>query len=133
VPAQVSRSKVSGNRERRAWILQLERQWSSEIARHGLEAVSREVSGNARLPQWLTPVPRAHTLRRQMLKRTPFYDFMCRWAPNSSISRVGDADHLPGIIDEHEQDAQQRIIFDVSHMGRCNSAAKTRQLSSATS
>jgi aminomethyltransferase len=67
----------------------------------------------------LTLPHRADTVRRLMLKRTPFYDFHM-----SSGGRMVDFAgwEMPimyrSIIDEHEQTRSSGSIFDVSHMGR---------------
>ena len=59
------------------------------------------------------------TVRRQMLKRTPLYDFHVSLGAKM-VDFVGW--EMPilyrGIVDEHEQTRRSGSIFDVSHMGR---------------
>src|SRR5258707_12558064 len=73
----------------------------------------------------LTLVPVAHNLRRQMLKRTPFYDFHVAMG-GRLVDFAGW--EMPimyrGIIDEHEQTRKSGSIFDVSHMGRLQFTGK---------
>jgi aminomethyltransferase len=78
-----------------------------------------------------TPLTRraaGHTLRRLMLKRTPFYDFHV-----SKGARMVDFAgwEMPilyrSIVDEHEQTRKSGGIFDVSHMGRLSFSGKDAQ------
>src|SRR5438067_12156007 len=65
------------------------------------------------------------TVRRAMLKRTPFHDFHVA-AGAKLVDFAGWEMPLlyRGIVEEHEQTRRAASLFDVSHMGRLHFTGK---------
>ena len=76
------------------------------------------------LPNRLTPVPAAHTLRRQMLNQRILYDFHVSMG-GKLVDFAGG--RCPSFIAASSTSTSRRnsgSIFDVSHMGRLQFSGK---------
>src|SRR5690242_7375016 len=98
---------------------------------HGLTSRGYEIDhdrGSSRAGRgrgFLTLPPGADTVRRLMLKRTPFHDFHVQCGAKLVDFAGWEMPILyRSIVDEHEQTRSSGSIFDVSHMGRLQFSGK---------